>query len=150
MTLSRCSLNDGSMLGDCMDLVTSNGLSSCSEWLESVAASTGTRTAMRTSPQTSSTSCTRRRGEACLTAGRTSSDTCSRSGYQAHTYKLTDKQANWQIQNWLNCTLHLVTIYLIISKGRCTLSIWPELWNQDCSQSHTVDLKKAQGVLQRR
>ncbi len=36
------------------------------------------RTAMRTSPLTSFTSCTLRRDEECLTAGRTSSAICSR------------------------------------------------------------------------
>lgn len=32
---------------------------------------------------------------------------------------------------------------LIFSKGRSTVSIWPELWDQDLSQGHAVGLQKA-------
>ncbi len=52
----------------------------------------GMRTVTTTTPQTSSTSCTPKKGEACLTPGRMCWDTCSRSA-QPHCFT---------ISHWLN------------------------------------------------
>uniref|UniRef100_A0A8C1IXL1 Phosphofructokinase, platelet n=1 Tax=Cyprinus carpio TaxID=7962 RepID=A0A8C1IXL1_CYPCA len=55
---------------------------------------TGMRTAVRTTPLTSSTSCTVKRAKESLTAGRTSWDTCSR-------YKHTHICIHTQMQLWM-------------------------------------------------